>query len=124
MIGDNISIKAVNVELTEERRMYVMRNILPLLRLLSSPKQPQADVILRSIRRPLSGTTYCLMLRVQVDGQTYYAVAMSHYFERAVREARDELRKSMSRSYTPDTKTLEHLRTKAHEKFFVELFAH
>jgi hypothetical protein len=62
------------------------------------------------------------MVRLTSGSQTFYAVAMSRFFDRAIRDARDELRKSMSRSYTPDTKTLSYLRERAHERYFVELF--
>lgn len=123
MIGENISITPVNVELSQERENHIKRHFLPLLQLIDSPHKAQLDVILRAIQRPVSGRTYCIMLRlINSEGEVKYAVAMSRYFERAVREARDDLRKSMSRNYTPDVKAVNYLREKAHERYFVELF--
>lgn len=121
MFDEKINIKSVRVELTNERKMYLLRHLGPLLRLASDPKTT-ADVIVRQIRRPVAGHTFCIMVRFNCTSRTYYSVAMSPYFTRAVREARDEMRRSLSRSYTPETRTLHHLRDKAHQRYFVELF--
>lgn len=121
-MSEPIRIHVINVELTEERKNQVYRQVQPLLRLTTHHREASCDVVIRSIRRPLSGTTFCVMLRIQSPTQTFYSVGMAHHFVRAVSEAHDEMRRTMSRSYTPDTKTIEHLRKRVHDRYFVELF--
>lgn len=121
MFDEKLTIKCVRVELTQARRLYLLRHLGPLLR-LTSDRVTTADVIVRQIRRPVAGRTFCIMVRFVSPQQTHYAVAMSSFFERAVRDARDEMRRSLSRSYSPDADALQHLRDKAYERFFVELF--
>lgn len=122
MIDTTITIKGVHVEITTKRQQYIIRQIGPLGRLVDDAR-PKIDVVIRSIRRPLSGSVCCVMVRLQASSGTYYAVSMSPFFTRAVRDARDEMRRQLSRSHAVETATLEHLRQQAHEKYFVELFA-
>lgn len=122
MLGDTISIRPVNVELTEEKRLYALRQLTPLLRLVNSDTTPTADIALRLIKRPLSGNTYCIMVRVATSHGPLHAVAMSRSYYKSVRDVRDELRKIMSRSHKLDLASVAYLQEKAHERYFVELF--
>ncbi len=118
----DINIRVINVELTEARRQQVYRTIGPLLRLGADPRTVMCDVIIRSIRRPLSGELFCILVRLKFGSETHYAIGMAHHFMKAVQEAEYEARRSISRSYKPDTKTIEYMRSHAHERLFVELF--
>lgn len=119
----DINIRTLNVELSQEQKQQVYRHLGPLVRLVQNQRKVTCDVIIRNIRRPLTGALYCVMVRVRSPEELYYAVGMEHVFMRAIRAAETELRRTMSRSYNPDTKSIEHLRSHAHERFFVELFA-
>lgn len=118
----DITIRTINVELTDAQKQQVYRQIGPLLRLMDSHRELRGDVIIRSIRKPISGECFCIMVRFQSPGQQYYAIGMAHTFMRAIREAEGEMRKAMIRLHTPDIKTVEHLRRHAHERLFADLF--
>ncbi len=117
-----INISVMNVELTDARKHHIEQTIAPLLSLVDSPSEVVADVIIRSIRRPLSGEQFCVMVRIKAKYDTFYAVGMEHDFNRALAAAEGEMRKNVCRTHVPDTKIIEHLRQHAHERYFFELF--
>lgn len=122
MFSTPITIRVLNVELTEERRNYLCRQFMPLIRLVDQQLQAECTVIIRAIRRPLSGVTYCVMAQITTSTQAYYAVGFNRYLTRSIREARDDMRRSLSRAYTPDMAAIEHWRTQVNERYFVEMF--
>ena len=71
MFDERINIKSVHVELTTERQQYVLRHIGPLLR-LTDDNSAKMDVIIRSIRRPITGTVCCVMVRFTGVLLVYY----------------------------------------------------
>jgi hypothetical protein len=118
----DINLQVIDVELSPLKEQQINHHIGSLRSLVPDQSRTTCDVIIRSIKRPLSSELFCVMVRMKTPEQSYYAVGMEHAFFKAVRAVERELRKSLSRTYVPDTATIEYLRRHAHERFFVELF--
>lgn len=118
----NINTKTVNVELTKNQQYQVWRHLTPLFRLIDRPDQTKADVVVRTVEKPLGRTLYYLAVRFVVDEVHYYGVYQSVHFNRGLRYACADLRKQISRSYNPHTQMIEHMRREAHEDLFAKMF--
>lgn len=117
----NINTKSVNVELTREQQHQIWKHVTPLFRLL--PKaEPQCDIVIRKVEKPLHRTLYFIALRFEVGDTQYYAVYQSVYFSRGLRFVCADVRKQISRTYNPQTEMVEHLRREAHHDLFAKMF--
>ena len=80
------------------------------------------DVVIRKITRTWSGVVYCVLVRLETDTQTYYAVSNSHRFSRAISQVRSELRRTMSKEYFSDVDKVKYMQQEVHRGYFSELF--
>tara|TARA_B100000745_G_C20126799_1_gene385999 strand:+ start:270 stop:641 length:372 start_codon:yes stop_codon:yes gene_type:complete len=122
MLSPKINTKVINVELTSERQKQIISNLAPVTRLINGGRGAVCDVVIRKIHRSWGGAIYSILVRLTADGETYYTVAHERHFGRAVSEAADRLRRSMSKTYYTEAQQIRRLQKTAHEKYFVELF--
>lgn len=118
----NIRTKTVNVELTKNQQYQVWRHLTPLFRLIDKPDSTHADVVVRTVEKPLGRVLYYIAVRLQVDDAHYYGVYQSVHFSRGLRHICVDLRKQISRTYNPQTKVIEHMRREAHDSLFAKMF--
>lgn len=118
-----IKIKAVNVELTTELKNKITQKIGPLARLVAEPGDVTIDVVLRRMKQTWSGDQYCVSVRMSTAGKKYYAVAGEAYLSRSLIKVRDDLRRSVSRSYQTSESGFETVKKYINERFYKELLA-
>jgi ribosome-associated translation inhibitor RaiA len=92
-----ITTRTTNLELTNERQALITQKLAPLRRLLVHEQEAVIDVMVRRIRGTLANEKFYVSLRLQTDQGSYMAVASHHYLTRAITDARDSLRRNISR---------------------------
>lgn len=92
-----INTSTTNIELTEERKSLITQKLAPLGRFLVHEENVEIDVNIRRMDAHLGGDTFYLSVKLTTDKGAYMAVATSRYLTRALTEAREYLRKSVSR---------------------------
>ena len=122
MLYPKINTKVINVELTSERQKQIITNLAPVTRLINGGRGAVCDVVIRKVHRGWGSDVYSILVRLQSNDETYYAVASERHFARAVSRASNELRRSMSKVYYTEADQIRRLQKTAHERFCVELF--
>ncbi len=93
----NISTRATNVELTDERRSLISRRLSPLARFLVHEDEVNIDVVMRSIRARLGGDMFYISVKVTTPNDVYVTVAQGRQLGVALTKARETLRRSICR---------------------------
>ena len=123
MMFPTINTRSMNVELTEEHYSLITKKLAPLARLVSDEKGVQFDIVLRKIHKKWSGERYCISVRMSTATQKYYAITTERYFAKAFSSIREDLRKSISKSYKAEERSASRMQRFIRERQYLELFA-
>jgi len=123
MMFPTITVKAMNVELNKERNDLITRRLAPIARLLPESNDVHFDVVIRKVDTSWMGERYCVSVRLKAASETYYAISNETYFERCFARVRDELRRSISKSYKTKEQSMKPMRRFIKERQYLELFA-
>ena len=113
----------MDVELTKERRSVITQKLAPLARLLPNAKQVEFDVVIRKIYKTWGGERYCVSVRLSTEEDKYYSIATEPYLEKSFSKVREELRKTISKSYRVQAKNILTMQRFIKERQYLELFA-
>ena len=92
-----IHASATNLELSQERRTLIQQKMAPLGRLLAGEHDVRVDVIIRRVSNAADGDMFYVSAKLSSAKGTYMAVATGHYLTRALADAREYIRRSLSR---------------------------
>lgn len=92
-----IRTRATNVELTGARKSLITRRLAPLSRMLKGEGEVDIEVMLRRTETQVEGTMYFVSVKLITPQDSHRAVAANQHLTRALDNARDMLRQSMSR---------------------------
>lgn len=123
MMFPTINTKAVNVELTKDRADIITQKLAPLSRLVAEPGSVTFDVVIRCMHKKWVGNRYCVSVRMSTPNNHYYAVASEGYLNKSLARVRNDLRKSISRSYSLSEGPFTNLKQYITERNYREMLA-
>lgn len=113
----------MNVELTKERSDLITHKLAPVARLVPDSDDTHFDVVIRKSDNRWMGERYCVSVRLSTASEKYYAIANEAYLERAFSKVREDLRRSISKTYKSKEHTLSRMQRYVRERQYLELFA-
>lgn len=123
MMFPTINTKAMNVELTSDRKNLITQKLAPVARLTPEAEGVVFDVVIRRMRKPWQGERYCVSVRMSTTDEKYYAIASEAYLEKSLARVRDDLRKAVSKTYHAQELQLSKMQRFIRERQYLELFA-
>ncbi len=118
-----INVRAVNVELTRERKDLIMHRLAPLARLVAESGDVNFDVVIRKMSRRFMGDKFCVSVRMTTPSNKFYAVAGEYYLNKSLSRVRDDLRRSISRDYRTEVNSFAAVKDLFREQQLKELLA-
>lgn len=95
MFVPTLSTRTTNVELMEDRRVFISQNFLTLGNYVVDPSAMHIDLVMRQQRHKLVGSHYYLSVKVTTADKSYMTVAISTRFNATILRARNVLKKQL-----------------------------
>lgn len=95
MFVPTLSTRTSNVELNEDRRIFISQNFLTLGNYVADPSTMHIDLVMRQQRHKLVGSHYYLSVKLTTADKSYMAVAISTRFNAVILRARNILKKQL-----------------------------
>lgn len=100
-----------------------MKKLAPLARLVPESDGVHFDVVIRKVEDGWFTERYCTSVRMSTASEKYYAIATEAYLEKAFSKVREDLRRSISKTYKAKEYGRTPMQRYIKERQYLELFA-